>query len=156
LLHLYPRSQICIFVTILAADGGRLCAAINAATLAVMDAGIPMKDFCCACAAGYAGDSSTPLVDLNRREESSGAQPAAVNFPCAILPQRGTIVMSQCEARLPNWDSMELVLEAAMEGCQAVFGYMQAAVQEQAAIRFAAQSGRAIVTESFPAHLGAI
>ena len=150
LVHLYPRSRIQIVVSILADDGGRLCAAINAATLAVMDAGIPMKDFCCACAAGYAQTSEenmAPLVDLNRREESG--QQAAVNLPCAMLPQRGTIVLSQCEARLPNWESMERVLEAAMEGCQAVFAYMQAAVREQAAVRFSAQHGRATVTHSF-------
>ena len=117
LLHLYPRSRIQIVVSILADDGGRLPAAINAATLAVLDAGIPMKDFVCACAAG--GDADQLLVDLNRREEGTPSS-QTVNLPCAMLPQRGTIVLAQCEARLPNWESMERVLEAAMEGCKAV------------------------------------
>lgn len=41
--QLFPRSQIDIYIQILQADGGTRCAAINAATLALIDAGIPMK-----------------------------------------------------------------------------------------------------------------
>ena len=37
----------------LQADGGTRCAAINAALLALADAGIPMRDMVAACAAGY-------------------------------------------------------------------------------------------------------
>ena len=45
------------------ADGGTRCAAINATTLALIDAGIPMSDFVVSCAAGYI--DGTPLLDLN-------------------------------------------------------------------------------------------
>jgi len=179
LLHLYAKSKIEINVCILADDGGRilhfqrlvltsndpcltsicvfsglcvgrLCAAINAATLALMDAGIPMKDFVCACSAGYVGgNTDTTLVDLNRREESSSGGQAAVYLPCAMLPQRGTIVLAQCEARLPNFETMERVMEAAMMGCMAVFEIMQAAVREGLAALLAARNGRATVQCSF-------
>ena len=40
LTELYPRSQIDIYVEVLQADGGNLCACINAATLALIDAGL--------------------------------------------------------------------------------------------------------------------
>ena len=36
---------------------GDLSVCINAATLAVIDAGIPMKDYVCACTASYIEDS---------------------------------------------------------------------------------------------------
>jgi exosome complex component RRP41 len=151
LLHLYPKSRIEIVVCILADDGGRLCAAINAATLALQDAGIPMKDFVCACSAGYSGgNTDQTLVDLNRREESTNAGQPAVYLPCAILPQRGTIVLAQCEARLPSFDVMERVLEAAMEGCRAVFDIMQAAVRERAATLLGARGGHAMIDNVFP------
>lgn len=39
---------------------GTRCAGINAATLAIIDAGIPMSDFVVACAAGYV--SETPIL----------------------------------------------------------------------------------------------
>uniref|UniRef100_A0A673K1V1 Exosome component 4 n=1 Tax=Sinocyclocheilus rhinocerous TaxID=307959 RepID=A0A673K1V1_9TELE len=57
LTELYPRSQIDIYVKILQADGGNYSACVNAATLALVDAGIPMRDYVCAC-------TDTPLADL--------------------------------------------------------------------------------------------
>ena len=39
---------------------GNKCVCVNAATMALIDAGVPMKDFVCACSAGYIED--TPLL----------------------------------------------------------------------------------------------
>ena len=39
---------------------GQLATAINAATLALIDAGIPMIDFVCGCTSGYIGNN--PIV----------------------------------------------------------------------------------------------
>jgi len=151
ILQTFPKQRIQIFVSVTADDGGRLCAALNAACLALVDAGIPLKDFCCACSAGTNshGSSSSTLVDLNRREES-GNNNDAVYLLCAILPQRGTVVLTQCDARLPDFGTLEQVLEAATEGCRAVFEYMQAAVKERAASTLAARSGRATVRAAYP------
>jgi ribonuclease PH len=38
-------------VEVLQADGGNYCACVNAATLALIDAGIPLKDYVTACTA---------------------------------------------------------------------------------------------------------
>ena len=54
----------------LQADGGTRCACINAAFLALADAGVPMRDMPGSCAAGYL--ESTPLLDLNYLEDSGG------------------------------------------------------------------------------------
>ena len=138
LLQTYPKSRIAINISLLCDDGGRLCTAINAASMALIDAGIPMKDICCACSAGgtmYSTDLTAVLIDLNRMEESTNQNGTnCVYMPLAILPQRGTIVLAQCsESRLPDLTSMELVMEAAMEGCRTIYEYMQAVVQEHAA-----------------------
>ena len=158
LLQLHPKSRIQIHILILADDGGKLCAAINAATLAVMDAGIPMKDFCVACTAGLSSSSSSsssdpdttaPLIDLNKREESSSSGQPAVVLPCAMLPQRGTVVMAQCEARLPDIDTLQRVQMAAMEGCRAVFEILQAAIRERAATLLSARTGHAMIENAY-------
>ena len=138
LLQTYPKSRITINISVLCDDGGRLCTAINAASMALVDAGIPMKDICCACSAGgtlNSTDSTTVLIDLNRMEESVNQNgTSGVYMPVAILPQRGTIALAQCsESRLPDLISMEFVMEAAMEGCRTIYEYMQAAVRERAA-----------------------
>jgi exosome complex component RRP41 len=155
LLQLYPKSKIQVQVVILADDGGRLCAVINAASVALVDAGIPVKDILCACSAGYAGQGAAgsadekTLVDLNRQEESSFAGQNAVCLPCAMLPQRGTVVMAQCEARLPDFDTLDRVLGAAMDGCRAVFDIIQAAIRERASVLLGMRNGHGTVINSF-------
>jgi len=48
----YPRTTIDIFIEVLQSDGGTRCAGITGASLALADAGIPMKSLVSACAVG--------------------------------------------------------------------------------------------------------
>lgn len=72
---LYPHSTITIVLHVLSQDGALLAACINAATLALIDAGVPMKDYIAACTTGstasYASndEDADPLLDLNGVEE---------------------------------------------------------------------------------------
>ena len=65
---LYPRSAISIFVEVLQADGGDYAVCVNAATLALIDAGIPIRDVCCAVSCGVAikDNVAYSLLDLGR------------------------------------------------------------------------------------------
>lgn len=141
IVNLFPRSKIEINVLILTDDGGRLCAAINATTLALIDAGIPMKDMVCACSAGIINNNNAIMVDLNRQEQhaNQGGQPS-VYLLCAVLPQRNTVVLSQCESRIPL-ATYEQLLNTAMDGCKAVFEIIQGVVRDRAAILLASQAG---------------
>ncbi|EAU29707.1 conserved hypothetical protein [Aspergillus terreus NIH2624] len=77
--YLYPHSTISIHVSVLSSDGSLLAAAVNACTLALVDAGIPMPGLLCGCTAGMSGSASTPrdphndqldpLLDLSLPEE---------------------------------------------------------------------------------------
>ncbi|KAI5923954.1 ribosomal protein S5 domain 2-like protein [Camillea tinctor] len=70
--HLYPRSTIALSLHVLSQDGSLLAALLNASTLALVDAGIPMSDLPVACTAGLTSAASAaddPLVDLNAQEE---------------------------------------------------------------------------------------
>jgi len=148
LMQLHPRSKIDLNIVVLADDGGRLCVAINAATLALVDAGIPIRDFVCACSAGLMDDVA--LVDLNRQELSNNNNSSsAVYLPCAAMPQRNTVVLTQCESRLASAETLQQVLEAAMAGCQAVFQVMSNAVRERAISLHTANNGTAKVKLNF-------
>lgn len=75
LLNLYPRSLITLTLTILSSDGSLLSTLLNASTLALIDAGIPMTSPLWSCTSGStstyssADESADPLLDLNRNEE---------------------------------------------------------------------------------------
>ncbi|KAI9105621.1 ribosomal protein S5 domain 2-type protein [Phlyctochytrium arcticum] len=107
----FPRSEIDIYLQILQIDGGAMHAAINAATLALIDAGIPMLDYVCACSAGWANNE--PLLDLNYLEESADVPTLTV----ALLPKSGKVTMLGLESRL-QIDKFELVMNLAAEGCK--------------------------------------
>lgn len=74
---------------------GNRCASINAGTLALIDAGIPMKDFVCASSATYLED--TPM--LGELEDGSlrkgyvwGLQMVAKSAVESVLCRRGFTV----------------------------------------------------------------
>ncbi|KAM0050383.1 putative ribosomal protein S5 domain 2-type [Helianthus debilis subsp. tardiflorus] len=121
--HLMPRSQIDIFVQVLQADGGTRSACINAATLALADAGIPMCDLVTSCSAGYL--NSTPLLDLNYVEDSAGGADVTVG----ILPKLDKVTLLQMDAKLPM-DIFENVMQLATEGCKAVASYIREVLLE--------------------------
>jgi len=95
LVNLFPRSQIDIFVQIIQSDGGEKSAAINAITLALIDAGVPLSDFVTSCSAGLS--DSLPILDLNYVELTSGSPELIV----ALLPKSGQITLTQLDSRLP-------------------------------------------------------
>lgn len=67
LIHLYPRTVIDISLYIVAQDGGFFPACINAATLALVDAGISMYDYVSCCSTAMYG--TNPLLDPCHSEE---------------------------------------------------------------------------------------
>lgn len=122
-LELLPRSQIDVYVQVLQADGGTRCAAINAALLALADAGVPMHDMVAACAAGYLDD--TPLLDLNYTEDSGGGP----DLSLAMHTNLEKIILMQMDNKLPM-DTFEKVVGLAQEGCRAVAEHMRGVLLE--------------------------
>eukprot|EP00069_Balaena_mysticetus_P012349 bmy_07581T0 len=123
LTQLHPRSQIDIYVQVLQADGGTYAACVNAATLAVLDAGIPMRDFVCACSAGFV--DGTALADLSHVEEAAGGPQLAL----ALLPSSGQIALLEMDARLHE-DHLEQVLEAAAHAARDVHTLLDRVVRQ--------------------------
>ena len=67
MLELYPRSQIDLQVMVLSSDGSYKSAAFNAVSLAIMNAGIAMRDFLVATTTGLL--NNVAVVDLVYLEE---------------------------------------------------------------------------------------
>jgi exosome complex component RRP41 len=82
-----------------------------------------MKDFVCACAAGYI--DGTPLLDLNYIEDSAGGP----DLPVAILPQSDKIAMLQMDSKIPI-EVFEKVTKLAISGCHTIYQVLTTAVEE--------------------------
>ena len=87
----FPKASIDIFVEILQADAGTRCAALTAASVALADAGIPMKDLIVGVAAGKAGDQV--ILDLGKEEDNFGQ----ADMPMGIIPTTGEVVLMQMD-----------------------------------------------------------
>ena len=68
LVERYPRSKIRVEIEILAAEAGTRCAGITAASVALADAGIPMRDMIVGVASGKIED--TVVLDLDKAEDN--------------------------------------------------------------------------------------
>jgi exosome complex component RRP41 len=113
----FPRSAVDIFVEILNADGSFLAAIINAVTLALIDAGIPMKDYVTAVNVAFV-QSSVALLDPNRMEESgAGSQPS---LTAAFLPRTGHVVLTSAEPRMAA-DKIGALMKLASVGAGKIF-----------------------------------
>mmetsp|Transcript_13179 Transcript_13179/g.37117 ORF Transcript_13179/g.37117 Transcript_13179/m.37117 type:complete len:246 (-) Transcript_13179:1669-2406(-) len=118
MVELLPRSQIDICVQVLQADGGTRCAALNAAMLALADAGIPCRDLMASCAAGFL--DGTPLLDLNYAEDAGGGPDVAIAYETNFHK----VVLLQMDNKM-NREDFAKVLELGIEGCKAVGSFMR-------------------------------
>jgi len=123
LTQLYPRTQIDVRISLLQADGGVRAACINATTLALIDAGIPMEDFVCACSAGCVGGAL--LLDLTAQEGGGCAE-----LHVGYLPRSERLSYVQLDDKVPS-SSIEQVLNFATEGCRHVYEVLRSTVQER-------------------------
>ncbi|KAI8873443.1 exosome component 4 [Ramicandelaber brevisporus] len=123
-LGLYPRSVIDIHLHILQQDGGLLETCINAASLALVDAGIAVSDMAVAVSAGCA-DMTKPLLDLNGVEANSFATPVVT---VAILPRTEQVVLMTMESRLAV-ERLKDVVALAVGGCKHIHGYLDGEIR---------------------------
>ncbi|MBW1857385.1 MAG: exosome complex exonuclease Rrp41 [Deltaproteobacteria bacterium] len=112
-LERYPRAVIDVYAEILEADGGTRTACINAATVALVDAGIPMRDLVSSCAAGKM--KGQIILDLGDYEDKEGE----ADVPVAYMPKLEEITLLQMDGMLTT-DEFESSVKMAIEGCKQI------------------------------------
>lgn len=129
---LMPRCAVRVTVNVLCDDGGARAASVNAATLALIDAGVPMRDILSAVTVGYL-DGET-LVDLNKTEER-GRGPELLT--CAMLGEAAAdyesreIVGEQLDRGKTTADVFDSMHDLALAGTRVVGEYMRRATVER-------------------------
>jgi len=118
----YPRTGVDIFIEVLQADGGTRCASITAASLALADAGIPMRDLVVGCAAGKVDD--TVVLDLFDTEDKVGS----ADVPVALMPNLNAVTLLQMDGILTP-EEYEKAVNLAMEGCKEIYPLQKEALK---------------------------
>ena len=121
-MELYPRTMIDLTIEVLQADGGTRCASITAASLALADSGIPMRDLVVACAAGKADD--TVVLDLMDEEDKLGT----ADVPVALMPSLNAITLLQMDGKLSQ-EEFKSAVNLAIDGCKQIYAMQKEALK---------------------------
>lgn len=124
LVEKFPRASIDVNIEVLDAEAGTRCAGLTAAAVALVDAGIPMKDIPVACAAGKIEDQV--VLDLGKDEDNYGS----ADLPVAISPRTGEILLLQMDGHL-TLEEFDKALDMAIKGCHMISDLQKKAIMEK-------------------------
>ena len=112
LLDQFPEMTIDVYIEVLQAEGSTRVASITAASVALADAGIPMRDMVVGCSVGKINGQL--VLDVGEEEDKTGE----ADLPIAIMPNLKKIVLLQMDGKLTHKEfkeAFELALKGAMQ-----------------------------------------
>jgi len=112
-LEEFPTQVVDVQIYILQADAGTRTAGINAASMALAHAGLPMKDLICSVAIGK--NDKNLIVDLTKEEEDYHEGEGATDFAIAKLANHDEFTLMQMDGKIQP----QLVKDALKLGSQA-------------------------------------
>ncbi len=124
ILEEYPRTVVDVYIEVLQADGGSRCAGITAASVALADAGVNMRDMVAACAAGKVDDNI--VLDIDDAEDKEGQ----ADMPIAYLPNLRQVSLMQVDGILSE-DEYRKCLDTAIGGCMKVYELQKEALMKK-------------------------
>ncbi len=108
----FPEMSIDVFIEVAQAEGSTRVASITAASVALADAGIPMRDMVVGCSAGkYNGHI---ILDVGEIEDKEGE----ADLPIAIMPNLRKVVLLQMDGKMTHEEfkkAFDLALKGAMQ-----------------------------------------
>ncbi len=122
--ELFPRSGIDIFVEVLQADAGSRTACLNAASVALVDAGVPMRGMITSVA--VAKVDSTLVLDPMKEEDNFGE----ADLPFAFLIRGGrieSIALLQMDGMMTRDEILE-ALKLAKKGAMKIYQMQREAI----------------------------
>ena len=129
--HLYPHSTIQINLQILSQDGSLLAACLNAATLALIDAGVPMSDYIVACTSGLtpinqsSNNEADPLLDLNSLEEQ---ELPFLTVGTLGAGERISVLVMESKVQVERLEGM---LAVGVDGCKQIREILDGVIRSQ-------------------------
>lgn len=123
----FPNTVVDVQIYILQADAGTRVAGINAASMALAHAGIPMKDLICAIAIGKLDKDL--VVDVNNEEEHFEKGEGSTDIPIAKIANSDEITLLQIDGKIQP-SLISKVLEMADKACKEIYDVQKKALKE--------------------------
>ena len=126
-LEEYPNSVVDVFIELPQTEAGSRCAGICAASMALADAGLEMKDLVSAVSAGKVDDKL--VIDLDYAEESY-KDGSVADIPIAIMPNSGKITLLQMDGEIKKDELMRLI-DMAKKALNDIYEIQKKALKEK-------------------------
>lgn len=123
----FPNTVIDVQVYIIQADAGTRTAGINAASLALAHAGIPMKNLVCSVAVGK--QDKELVVDLTKEEEDFEEGEGATDFAMAKIANTNEYTLLQLDGKIQP-EVVNKVLKLADEACVEIYELQKKTLKE--------------------------
>jgi len=119
----FPRAGIEIYAEVLEADASTRCAALNASSIALAHAGIPMRDLVASCSVGKVNGQI--VLDIAGEEDTEGE----VDIPIGYVPSENKIHLLQMDGIMTK-EEFKKALELGIKGCKIVYQKQVEALKE--------------------------
>lgn len=120
----FPKTAIDVHIEVLQADASTRCVGVNAAVLALADAGIPMRDLVASCSAGKVGEHV--VLDVAGKEDTEGE----LDLPVAYYPRRKQITLLQMDGITDSREVKEII-KLAVKGCEKIYEEQKKALRSK-------------------------
>ncbi len=120
----FPKTAIDVRIELIQADASTRCVGINAAALALADAGIPMRDLVASCSAGIV--DGKVLLDIEGKEDTNGE----LDLPIAYYPKEKKLTLLQMDG-MTNNKQMKEIIKLAIKGCEQIYEAQKKALREK-------------------------
>ncbi len=123
----FPNTVIDVQIYILQADASTRVAGINAASMALAQAGIPMKNLICAVAIGKMDKEL--VIDVDKNEEDFEDGEGATDFPIAKLANTDKYTLLQLDGKIQP-EIVPKALSLADKACAKIYEIQKKALKE--------------------------
>lgn len=125
MLEKYPGMVIDVHINIIQADAGTRCAGINAASMALAHAGIPMKNLVSSVSIGKLDKQL--VVDVNKDEEDWEEGEGATDIPISMTGD-GKMTHIQLDGKIGK-EQLKEAVELAKKACEELHEIQKAALK---------------------------
>jgi len=126
LIKRYPNMVVDVHVNILQANASTRCAGINAASMALAHAGIPMKNIVSSVSIGKLDKSL--VVDVNKDEEDWEEGEGSTDIPITMTP-KGEVTHIQLDGRITK-EQLKEAIELARKSTKEIYEVQKKALKE--------------------------
>jgi len=121
----FPGQVVDVFIHIIQADAGTRCAGINAASMALAHAGVPMKDLVNSISVGKL--DKTLVIDLTKEEEDFEEGEGPTDIPISMTKE-GQVTHFQLDGKI-GANQLKEVMDMAKKACDKVYGIQKEALK---------------------------